>query len=599
MPELVHEQVLAINHNIINNMKAILRKGAFTSLLSIMLLFVGIACKDNFLSVPPTGQLSNAQLTTNSGLQATLIGAYAELNGRDFGWFGGFNWIWGSVTGGDANKGSNAGDQSTAVFVQNFTIIPTTGPINDKWNASYEGVSRANAVLRLLKAPGPDVTDAISKNLMGQARFLRGHYYFELKKIFNNTPYVDETVDYGTGIEKVTNAADLWPKIEADFKYAYDNLPATQDAPGRANKWAAASYLAKAYMFQKKYTEAKALFDQIIASGTTANGKKYGLVVNYPNVFNAAFSNNEEAIFSVQSAANTGDVANANPDMVLNFPYNGGPAGCCGFFQPSFDLANSFRTDATGLPLLDGSYNTTGKELKTDQGVDSKDPFTPDAGPVDPRLDFSVGRRGIPYFDWGLHPGQSWIRDQTYGGPFAPKKFIYPKAQEKTLTDGSSWTAGYTSINYNIIRYADVLLMAAEAEIEVGSLDKARTYINQVRQRAANKAAFVAGADGKPAANYTIGLYSTAFASQAVARTAVQFERKLELSGEGHRFFDLVRWGIAAQTINAYFAYEGKKLPGTFAGAQFTAGKNEYMPIPQTQIDRQGTSVLVQNKGYN
>lgn len=584
-------------------MKATIKKSLTVAGVSTALLLGGIACKDSFLSIPVTGQLSSAQLTSAPGLQNLAVSAYASLNGRGFGWFGSsFNWLWGGVTGGEANKGSNAGDQSTAVFVQNFTISPTTGPLNDKWGGMYEGISRANALLRTVAVAAPEVTDVLKKTLTGESRFLRGHYYFELKKTFNMAPYVDETVDYGAGITAVPNNTDLWPKIEADFKYAYDNLPEVQSAAGRANKWAAASYLAKAYMYEKKFAEAKALFDLIIANGMTANGKKYALLANFTDNFNAAKSNNEEAVFSIQNAANTGDVNNANPDMVLNYPYGSGPptqpAGCCGFFQPSFDMANSFRTTAGGLPLLDGSYNAAGNELKNDQGIDSKAPFTPDAGPVDPRLDYSVGRRGLPYLDWGIHPGVSWIREQTYGGPYSPKKFIYYKSQDKTLTDVSSWTDGYSTINFDIIRYADVLLMAAEAEIEVGSLETARNYINMIRARAANKAVYVVDASGNPAANYVISQYTTPFAGQDAARTAVRFERKLELSGEGHRFYDLVRWGIAAPVLNAYLTYESKKLPGTFGAGIFTAGKNEYMPIPQTQIDRQGTTVLKQNSGY-
>ncbi len=580
-------------------MKTTYKKRLTIGFASLLLVAVGVACKDSFLDQPPTGTLSSDEITSNAGLQSTLIGAYAELNGRDYGWFGSsFNWLWGSVTGGDANKGSNAGDQSTAVFIQNFTVIPSAGPINDKYRAMYEGISRANTVLRVLKAPGPDVTPAIATNLGAQARFLRGHYYFELKRTYNNTPYVDETLDYSTGVTKVTNEADLWPKIEADFKYAYDNLPETQDANGRANKWAAASYLAKTYLYQKKYAEAKTLFDLIIANGKTASGQKYALVDDFTTLFNAANSINPEAIFAIQNAVNTGSVANANPDNVLNFPFSGGPGSCCGFFQPSFEMANSFRTNANGLPLLDGSYNAGANQIKTDQGLSSADPFTPDAGPLDPRIDYSVGRRGIPYLDWGPHPGANWIRDQVYGGPFAPKKFVYPKSQEGTLQDGTGWTPGYTAINYNIIRYADVLLMAAEAEVEAGSLEKARGYVNQIRARAANPAVFVKGTDGKPVANYVISQYATPWTSQATARDAVRFERKLELSGEGHRFFDLVRWGIAEKAVNAFLTYESSKLPGTYAGAKFTANKNEYMPIPQQQIDLQGTAVLKQNAGY-
>lgn len=565
-----------------------------------LILLTTFACKDKFLEIPATGQLSNAQLTSKSGINGVLISAYAQLNARGFTQTASsYNWARGSISGGEANKGSNSGDFNAITPYQIYQLLPSSGQVNDKWNAMYEGVSRANSVLRILPSAGVDVTDNDKKQLSGEARFLRGHYYFELKRAFNMVPYVDESLDYGSGIEKVPNSTDIWSKIEADFKYAYDNLPETQSAAGRANKWAAASYLAKTYMYQKKFTEAKALFDLIIANGKTANGKKYGLVANYADVFNAEKDNNEESVFAIQAAANTGSSDNANPDLVLNFPYNtgsNGPAGCCGFFPPSFELGNSFRTTANGLPLLDGSYNVGANQLKTDQGIASNEPFTPDAGPVDPRLDWSIGRRGIPYLDWQIHPGLDWIRDQGYAGPYSPKKFVFYRSQDKTLTDGSSWTDGYSAINYNIIRFADVLLMAAEAEIEVGSLDKALTYVNMVRKRAANPAGFVLNA-GKPAANYVISTYDS-FASQAAARTAVRFERKLELSGEGHRFYDLVRWGIAEPTLNAFLAYETPKLPTAYGGGKFTAGKDEYMPIPQTQIDYQGKDVLKQNPGY-
>ena len=328
--------------------------------------------------------------------------------------------------------------------------------------------------------------------------------------------------------------------------------------------------------------------------------KKYGLVPQFAQIFNAANDNHEESVFAVQTSMNTGSTNNSNWFDDLNYPYNTGPNGpgnCCGFYQPSFSMANSFRTDAKGLPLLDESYNTGANQLKHDYGVESSAPFTPDAGPVDPRLDHSIGRRGIPYLDWIDHPGKDWIRAQPYAGPYSPKKYVYYKTQENTLTDGSSWTRGYAVMNYTIIRFADVLLMAAEAEVEAGSLEKAREYVNMVRTRAANPASWVTKG-GKPAANYVISNYTTPWTDKAVARKAVYFERKLELSGEGHRFFDLVRWGTAATELNAYLAYESKILTTKFGGAKFTAGKNEYLPIPQSQIDIQGTDVLKQNPGY-
>jgi tetratricopeptide (TPR) repeat protein len=571
---------------------------ASTTLLMMLIVF---GCKDSFLEVPPTGQLTNAQLSSKAGLEGSLVGVYSMLNGRGFDRLASSsNWVWGSVLGGEANKGTNAGDYSAINPIQRFEVQTTAGELNASWNTKYEGISRANSVLRLLATASADVTAADKARLSGESRFLRGHYYFELKRLFNNVPFVDETVDYGTGIDKVSNATDIWPKIEADFKYAYDNLPEAQTAKGRANKWAAAAYLAKAYLYQKKYAEAKTLFDLVIANGKTSGGKKFGLVPKYADMFNAANDNHEESIFSIQSSANTGSTNNANWDDDLNYPYNtgsNGPGNCCGFFQPSFELGNSFRTDAKGLPLLDGSYNTDANALKTDYGILSSAAFAPDANNLDPRIDHSIGRRGIPYLDWQDHPGNDWIRDQGYAGPYSPKKYIYYKSQEGSLTDGSSWTRGYATMNHLIIRYADVLLMAAECEIEVGSVEKAREYVNLVRARAANADGFVKK-NGANAAKYVISTYTTAWSDKVAARTAVQFERKLELSGEGHRFFDLVRWGVASTALNSYLTYEGKKLTTALGGAKFTASKNEYLPIPQTQIDLVGKDILKQNAGY-
>ncbi|HKZ65471.1 MAG TPA: RagB/SusD family nutrient uptake outer membrane protein, partial [Chitinophagaceae bacterium] len=330
---------------------------------------------------------------------------------------------------------------------------------------------------------------------------------------------------------------------------------------------------------------------------------KYGLAPAYHDLFNADRENDPlvraETVFAYEASVNDGSGGlNANYDQILNFPYNGGPGGCCGFFQPSFEFVNSFRTNGTGLPLLDGSYNTGANQVKTDQGLESTDGFTPDAGNLDPRLDWTVGRRGIPYLDWGLHPGKAWIRDQGNGGPFAPKKNVYYKTQAGKLTDGTNWASGLTATNYKIIRFADVLLMAAECEIDGGgSLEKAREYVNLVRARAAKPGTSVPGAD----ATYLISTYTTPWIDDAVARTAVRFERKLELGMEGHRFFDLVRWGIADVVLNAFLAYEKPKLSAGYGSATFAKGKNEYFPIPQTQIDLHtsgGTSTLEQNPGY-
>jgi starch-binding outer membrane protein, SusD/RagB family len=565
------------------------------ALLSSAIMMVAVSCSDDFLDVPATGQLAEAQLTTLAGLEASLIAAYSQVNGRANRLASPSNWVWGSIRGGEANKGTDPGDFSTINPIQRFEVNAASGDVGAKWNGAYEGIARCNNVLRLMTNRGEDVTDADAAGISAQARFLRAHYYFQLKRDYGDTPYVDETVDYGSGLEEVSNNQDLYPFIEADLQYAVENLPATQSQVGRVNSWAAKSMLAKVYLYQDKFSQAKALFDDIIANGVTSNGLKYGLVAYYDDMFRGANDNHQESVWAYQAAANTGSVNNANPEFDLNFPYNGGPGGCCGFFQPSFSFVNAFRTDANGLPYIDGSYNDAGKAVKSDMGIQSDAAFTPDAGNLDPRLDHSVGRRGIPYLDWQDHPGAAWIRNQPNGGPYAPKKYVYQVAEIGSYQDGSSWTPGYTGINFMIIRFADVLLMAAEAEIEAGSLEKAREYVNMVRTRAMNSE--LKRDNGTPAANYKIGLYNSAWTDAATARKAVRLERMLELGQEGHRFYDLVRWDTVQEELDRYLAYDGSILVAALGGAKFT-DKHRFVPIPQDQIDLVGSDVLIQNPGF-
>lgn len=554
-----------------------------------------VACKDEFLDVRPTTSLSDLELSSTAGLDGALIASYSMLLGRAGFYSDVSNWFWGSVLGGDANKGTNDGDQSQVNEIMRYSTQTNNASVQEKYDRLWEGVARANATLKLLQNPGPDVSTADKTRIEAEAKFLRGFYYFELTKIFNQVPYVDENWDEVT---PVANDQDLWPMIEADLTFAYENLGTQMPDVGRANKYAALAFLGKAHLFQQDYSAAKTAFDEVIADGATSAGTPYALVANYQDLFRSSTETNSETVFASQAAANTGSVNNANPAMVLNFPHgSAGPArpgGCCGFNQPSFDLANSFRT-VGGLPILDGSYNSGANRLVTDMGLQSADAFTPDGGTLDPRIDHSLGRRGIPYLDWGPHPGFDWIREQSYGGPYSPKKFIYYNAESGTGNDVSSWTPGYTAVNYTIMRYADVLLMAAEAEIEVGDLDVARGYINQVRARA-NASRLQNG--GSDAANYDIAEYSS-FSGQAQARNAVRMERKLELSGEGHRFYDLVRWGIAKEVLDAYIANEQSYIPAHHANAVFNTNRDEYLPIPQAEIDLQGADVLTQNPGYN
>ncbi|HTI91988.1 MAG TPA: RagB/SusD family nutrient uptake outer membrane protein [Puia sp.] len=594
------------------------RYWVFFSVLAAGVVLVIAGCSKGFLNKNPQGTLVANQINNEAGLTGLLNGAYAALDGQGQNGtaIGGgdpwqaspSNWIYGSIAGGDSHKGSSIGDQPPIVPIANAQGVPSNGFFNNKWRALYEGVTRCNKVLSII-AISPSVSADDKKQFASEAKFLRGHYYFELRKFFKMVPWIDEnTTDFNQ-----PNDADIFPKIEADFQAAIDSLPATQSSVGKANKWAAMCYLAKVYLYEKKYPQAKALFDQVIpssyggpgAGGVTSNNLSYGLTDRFEDNFDAATKNNKESVFAIQMTANDGtnSIANANGGDMLNFPYNS-PFRCCGFYQPSVDLANSYRTDANGLPIIDG-YNSDVNAVKNDQGLTSDKPFTPDAGNLDPRIDWTIARRGIPVHDWGLHPGNNWIREQVSAGPYSNKKNLYWQATASTYSDQSSWAPG-SAINYLIIRFADVLLMAAEVEAQLGNYNQAEVYVNAVRARAANPANILkryiddthpmAGFSNTPAANYNIGLYQPGAFTGATALPAIYFERKLELACEGHRFFDLARWGIAATTLNAYFQFE-KKITSDLVTGNFTPNKNEYYPIPQAQIDL-SNGKLKQNPGY-
>ena len=581
------------------------------ALSSLVILY---ACNKSYLEVPAAGALSQDVLANKVGVEALLVGAYSLLDGEgsSAGTSNGpwatssSNWVYGSVAGGDAHKGSDPGDQNLITPIEQWNATPANGYLDQLWQQRYDGVQRSNETLRILKL-AKDATPADVTRITAEARFLRGHYHFELAKNFGNVPYIDESVTYAAGNFLVANAgnAAVLKSIEDDFKYAYDNLPETMNGVGRANKWAAAAYLGKVYMFEKKYAEARTILKAVIDNGKTSVGVKYALVAKYGDVFDISKKNSSEHVFSVQMTVNDGaGAANANSGDALNFPY-GGETGCCGFFQPSFSLANAFKVDANGLPFLDESYNAT--PLKTDMGISADQTYAPDATTaLDPRIDWTIGRRGIPYLDWGIMPGSTWVRNQAAAGPYEPLKHLFRKSQIGSLTDGSSWTNGFTANNYPLIRLADVILLAAEAEVDGGgTLAQATAYVNMIRTRASNPAGFVGAGNNNAGltspANYKIGTYTTTFADAATARKAIRFERKLELAMEGHRFYDLTRWGTGKTELDAYAASEAKQGYLSMTGVTYKTGKSEYLPIPQAQIDKMqkdGKSVLSQNPGY-
>ncbi|HET7000584.1 MAG TPA: RagB/SusD family nutrient uptake outer membrane protein [Puia sp.] len=622
------------------------------------------SCNKNNLNQPALGLLDDAAIANKNGVRGLLIGAYALWDGvsedgpQSVGGYysGASNWIYGSVCGSEAYGGSAQPDQPPITEIETFHATGAMiGPLDDKWRALYAGIARANTVLRVMRQV-KDMTTSDTTEIRAEAVFLRAWYHFEAVKIWNKVPFVDETVLYDAGNYYLNNDTLIWPAIENDFQYAINNLPPTQPAVGRANKWAAKAYLAKVYMFEHRYAEAKLLLEDLIAHGVTAGGLPYALR-NYADNFNAEFKNKNEAVFSVQMSVNDGaQGSNGNIGDIMNYPYGAGPSpNCCGFFQPSQWLVNHFKTDAaTGLPDPD-HFNDV--DVTNDEGIGSNQHFTPYAGTLDPRLDWTVGRRGVPYLDWGPHPGKLWVRDQPFGGPYAPIKNIFYQSQVGHFSDLSYWADGPTANNVNLIRFSDILLLAAEAEVETGGdLNKAQEYVNWIRARAADSLGWVKNDNNIPFAikvtnspvefaaiddtsfkkiqpldwvvrkdlnqtwvalivnkdgtkiwnaysvpRYNIQLYKDPWTDKESALKSIRYERVLELAMEGHRFFDLVRWGIAEQEISSYLQKE--QLSRSYMnGAVFTKGKNEYFPIPQAQIDlsvdAHGVQHMHQNPGY-
>jgi hypothetical protein len=563
-------------------------------------LLSAFACSDAFLEKKPLGQYSPDIIKTGPGIEGALVGAYALLDGIGTSgvttWHAAAsNWIFGSVVSDDAYKGSDAGDQPEQTFMERYVWLTTNTHIYGKWRTVYDGVARANDVLKALPDV-PGLNDARKLQIQAEARFLRAHYHFEAKKMWGNISYIDEQLwdTSDPGSVQIPNTEDTWPKIVADFRFAADNLPENQTQVGRPTKWAALAYLAKCHMFQAfpkgqpdvaHLTEAKAALTQVVNSG------KFRLMDNFHDNFAAETRNNAESIFEVQYSVTAADGSGGNLGDDLTYMYPNGPGGCCGFYQASQNLVNAYKTDAKGLPMIE-TYNDV--DVKNDEGLLSSAPFDPYTGQLDSRLDWTVGRRGIPFIDWGIHPGRFWIRDQSYAGPYSSKKQMVSKAES-----GKTGNPRHTTNNYRLIRYDHVLLWLAECEVELGNLEKAREYVNMIRKRAANPDGFVKMDDGKPAANYVVGLYNEAWTSASTAREAVRFETRLEFAMEGHRFFDLVRWGNAMSVLNKYLDKE-KNLRSYLSGARFEE-KHHYYPIPQQAIvysTKNGQPTLQQNPGY-
>jgi len=573
------------------------------------LVLAGLSGCDDFLekASQPKGTLDEATLANKAGVEGSLISAYRALDwttGVGGAWgSAASNWVWGSVTSDDAYKGSEASDQPNINDIEAYHWATGDAEtyLNDKWKAAYEGVVRTNATLRLLKQvqtekPG-EITETDAKGIEGEARFLRAHYHFEAWRMWGNVPYYHED---DTDFRKPNlQAAAVVTEILADLDAAIPLLPTTprNGNVGRATQWTAKAYKGRVQVYAGQFPAALTTLREVRASGP------YALEQSFDRVWTGFqdFSNGKETIFAFQASANDGETNgnNANYGERLNFPHSGSPFGCCGFHQPSQNLINFFAVDANGLPAAFSNPNWNSPNANFVAGS---------AQAVDPRLDWTVGRDGVPYKDWGPH-ASGWIRAPAYGGPYSPKKHVHEKASGAESTVG--WVpTQLNSVNIHIFRYADLLLLLAEAEVEAGVLENARTIVNEIRDRAAVRVqgpgsdrATMAVAINDPRitwATYRIGRYTAPFANQAEARERVRTERRLELAMEGQRFFDLQRWGIAAATLNAYLTVE-KTRRLYLTGAEAFTQRHRYYPIPAIQIElskANGQATLTQNPGW-
>lgn len=592
-----------------------------------MLLAISYSCSEDFFDKRPLGSTDETVFYNEKGIDALLVGAYGIISGGavwEVSWGASIqNWTYGSAASDDAYKGSELTDQVPANDIERWEVMTTNNYPADKWKwAIGMGVDRANEVLRIINAT-EDLDDGFRARKTAEARFLRALYNFEGWLVLKNIPIITEETEDPTQVPNMNPEGAVLDHIISDLQYAWENLPESQSDPGRPTRYAARALAARAYLQVLDYASAKPHLDFIINSG------RFELMPNYLDNYRIAHNNNAESIFEIQANVNDGACCSGNAEMGigLNWPHGADIGMCCGFHQPSQNLVNAFRVDADGLPVFD----QVNVHLKNDQGVSSDATFEPFEDEVDPRLDWTVSRRGIPYRDWGIMRGRDWIRDQSNGGPYMPasKPFFY-KSERYSLSTTTGWMTGNNANNYRYIRYGHVLLWRAEVAAFENDLETARTYINMIRDRADNEVVmgrvlitelppevypwgpgtgdsdYLEGGSvdwTQPAANYNVGLYPP-FADQAEAMRAVQWELRLEFATEGQRFFDLRRWdelpaGLnsvpMAETLNA-FAAADTQIRTFMQGATFTE-RDKYQPIPQAQLDLQ-PDVLEQNPGY-
>ena len=485
----------------------------------IVLVLAPFACQD-FLEIDPQGDLTQASFpqSESDALLATNA-AYSTL--RNWSYHSGGYPIY-DIMSDDALKGSNPNDQlPTLGPFDTFTFNPTQDGLDRWWASLYEGIKRANVVIE--KVPEIAMPQASIDLYVAEARFLRGLFYFDLVRAWGGVPLIT-TLTPPLRAERAS-AAEIYALIEEDLSLAADMLPEKSELPveslGRATRGAAKALLAKMYLFQGDYINAELYALEVINSG------QYSLEPNFADAFGEAGEHGVESVFEIGARRNEG--TNNGGNQYANVQgIRGSPNRGWGFNRPSVDLMNSF--DAND-PRMDATIIFLGEVLG---GVET------------------IGDGTTP--DETRDANGNLIELETYN--------------QKVWTEGDNTITSWGH-NRRLVRYADVLLMAAEALNENNKSAEALIHLNEVRERAR-------GGDAGILPDITV-------TSKEELRDLIIEERRHELAMEGHRFGDLVRTG---------------KAPEVLGPLGFQAGKHELLPIPQTEIDlSEGT--LGQNPGYN
>lgn len=551
-----------------------------------MLLSSG--CSDFLDRHNPQGTIDNEQLNNPEYVDNLVISAYAiwisaeDINSS----FSMWNY---DVRSDDAYKGGN-GTEDGDVFHNlevSQGIMTTAWNISDMWQRLYNCISRANAALQLLDQMDEN-TYPIKQQRIAEMRFLRGHGHFLLKQLFKKIVIAnDENLspeEYNNLSNTVYTNDEGWQQIANDFQFAFENLPDTQADKGRPTRGAAAAYLAKTYLY-KAYRQDNPETNEVTSineedlkkvveytEASIMNAGGYDLESDFHNNFRPEpqYENGKESLWAMQYSINDG-TKNGNCNwsnglIVPNIP--GVTDGGCDFYKPSQNLVNAFRTDNNGHPLFD-TFNDNDYDMTVDN--------------ADPRLFLTVGIPGLPYefnSKFMMDKSSTWSRSNgLYGYYVTLKQNVDPESGY--LVKGSWWG---TPMNHIVLRYADVLLMRAEALIQLndGRIQEAIDLINRVRNRAKSSTSMIANYPSDYGVKYDVEPYSGTF-TQEEALKRLKFERRVELAMESDRFFDLVRWGEAEAVLNAYYAAEAQVCT-IYSNAHFTKNKNEYLPIPFAQI---------------